>query len=319
MENHFYFCADFDMQICIPNTNLTLFLQKNERGCIVCDENELCVVFTPSSPKECIAPEILCVKLINNQVLCTNACAHFYKLMQNQFKVVLNFKKLLCYTPQKLLTTTIINDLSLAFLDGTMQCIVLNNNEQSSRLFLNEQITSPHFLEFDKYYALTGKRAEQDYVLVFDKTGNTIFEGYDDKIEIVGNQINALKIVHDTAQHGFVSKYELKNNKISEVECYSVYLKQTPLHATNKYVVPVAFLEAINLDNLKLARFYLCDQLNISLKDEQLTQYFGDFLEFESNFLHDMDNSFIFYYNNGMTKLFRFVVKDNKIVDILCD
>ena len=319
MENYFYLSANFDMQIIAPKHCLEATVKKNEQLCIVCDEDEFCLSCFAHKPKTFIAPELLCVKILNGQVLCTNTNVSIFKITKQHYKIEIKFQKMLFYAPQRLLKSSNINEATLNFFDGTIQCIVIRHKEQTNNCFLNEIITDVEFKSIGPYYALLGKRQEKQYILMFNVMGQKLFEGWDDEIEISGNEIISLKHIKDIASHGFVCKHELKNGQISLTSSYSVYLNNTPFHATNKHVLGIAFLEALNINNIKLARYYLDDELNKILDDNQLVKYFGDYLEFEPNFLTDANNSIIFYYTNNLTKIYYFITKNNKIVDIVCD
>ena len=179
--------------------------------------------------------------------------------------------------------------------------------------------TQPNFKNFNKYYALTGKCENKDYLLLLDKLGNIVFEDCADLIELNKNNISTLNKIQDIAKHGFVSIYKVEENNITLTEQYTVFLNQTPTYTKNKYCISTAFLEALNLNNLKLARYYLSDELNATLNDQQLTSFFGDYTEFEPNFLLDANNSVFFVYNSNIVKTYNFEIKENKIVDITTD
>lgn len=319
MENYFHLCSNV---LTLFNINDKLKIaQKSPEECInfCCDEVDFFIECTAIETKAPYSPITLFVKIINGQVLCTNNTVRVYKLKPNHFKLCIALQKTLIYSQKRLLSTQSFDDLSLFIFDGTIQCIVLKNSENSSTLYLNEKVTEPRFFVFGKYYALLAKREKQDYLNIFNNFGETIFEIWEDEIEITKNQIITLQKLYDIAKHGYVCKYTNKNGKIELAEHYPAYLNKTPCYVKNKKVVGLAFLEALNIKNLKLARHYLSNELNNLLLDEQLEKYFGDYIEFEPNFLNNADNSIIFYYENNLCKLYKFVIEENKIIDITTD
>ena len=63
-------------------------------------------------------------------------------------------------------------------------------------------------------------------------------------------------------------------NKIS----YLVYDKNTPYIVKHKEFIPFAFFESIKIENFKLARSYMSDELSNKLSNAHLKKFFGQFL-----------------------------------------
>lgn len=286
---------------------------------IATDEKEFAVLCTPLHHTQQYSPIILCVKLINDKVLCTNPAASIHKINANNYKIDLLFPICLIYVPQKLIYSTEINANLFVFFDGTIQKLVIKQKNQTKTILINEKLNNIEIKPFENFYALCAKRFNEEYLQVFNEQADSLFEGWSTKIEIKNNEIIVLKEIKDIAKHGFVTKYTLQNNKIVKTESYSVYLEEKPLLPTSQQSIGLAFIEAININNLKLARKFLCDELNNILTDKQLVEYFGNYESFEPNFLQNANNSLIFYYENDFSKIFNFEIKNSKITDITTD
>ena len=316
MENFFYLFANVASQFLINNTTFCGTMHKEEYVCLQTDEEELNIKCFPFSEEYCYAPKQLCVKTINGQVLCTSSNVVLYKISKNAYKLVITYPKILTYSHKKLLKSKNINKNTLMLFDGTIQYILLHTENATKQLFLNYKVDEPEFCEFNHYYAIKARHEDNQYIMIFDNNLNVLFEGIDNEIEIKGKQIITLHKLFDICNHGYVTKYALQNGIISKTDEYCVYLNNAPLYANNPHTIILAFLEALNVKNLKLSRCYLSFELNDCLNDNQLLQYFGEYEEFEPNFFENCDDSVLFYYKNNICKKFCFSVKDNKIVDI---
>ena len=291
-------------------------MHKNEPVCLQTDEKYLNIICRPTCDNITLLPIELCVKIIGEQVLCTLGFSQLFQIDKNHYKINVTYPEVLTISPRKLILNKNLDDCSLFFFDGTIQSIIIQSSETTASINLNEKISNPSFSKFCNHFALQGKLKENDYLLVFDRLGNIIFEIYDSEIEITKNQITVMHKLYDISQHGYVVKYTLSDSVIKKTDEYCVYLNNSPIYSQNKHSICMAFLEAINVKNLKLARFYLSYELNDCLNDNQLLNFFGEYEEFEPNFLNDFDNSTFFYYKNDVCKVFKFSVKENKITDI---
>ncbi len=318
MEYFIHLCSTMPAQFFVHNTIMGQTKTPQQYITIKTDEKYLCIMCYALTNNACM-PQCANIVLYNNTLLCTNNNVKIIKLLSNHYKIQFTLPLCIVYKPSVLQKNILLDDANLSFFDSTMQYILIKNNNGIFKAFINQTITQPNFKNFNKYYALTGNCENKDYLLLLDKLGNIVFEDCADLIELTNNTISTLNKMQDIAKHGFVSIYKVEENNISLTEQYTVFLNQTPIYTKNKYCISTAFLEALNINNLKLARYYLSDELNATLNDQQLTSFFGDYTEFEPNFLLDANNSVFFVYNSNMVKIYNFEIKENKIVDITTD
>ena len=118
------------------------------------------------------------------------------------------------------------------------------------------------------------------FALVLNKSLQILFETTADKIEFDGRKIISLNRLDTIANHGRVDIFSYNENGFRKDDSYLVYLDKFPIPPASSQVYPLAFLEAIQLKDLALARNYLHPNLNTILNDSTLTSFFGNFSSF---------------------------------------
>ncbi|MBQ7603093.1 MAG: hypothetical protein IJU58_03020 [Clostridia bacterium] len=317
MENYLYISSNSPSIIIVNNTTTIDTNAQNDYITIKTDEPTL---FIQCIPKTANKLNLSCIVNIENISFGQTENLHVYKLAQNHYKMCFELPECIVYKPTTLLCTTTLNKSTLSFFDSSMQYVLIQSTSQTYKININYQLKNVSFNTFGQYYALSAKTQNMDYVLIFDNVGNIFFEDIQNVIEITNDSIITLQKNEDIARHGFVSKYQLSNNTFRTIEQYNVYLDETPYHAPSKYCTAIAFLEALNINNIALARTYLSEDLSQKLSNQQLIQFFGNYVEFEPNFIDNANNSLLLYYENNIVKKFQISINlDNKIIDIVAD
>ena len=316
MENYIHLSAETPTQFYVEAQNLGTSQHSQDYVTVVTDQQQLDVTCFSLDTNSVAVPLLLELKFLGNKILTNNEFTQIYQLAPQHFKVCVTLPTAVVLKPSVLQKNVNFGTMHLSLFDSTMQYIILQKEDKNYKISLNKHIKNANFQLFGQYYALVGKNNEQDFLMIFDQFGQVIFEETKDMIELKQNTILTLQKMHDIARHGYVCAYTLDDNTLKTKEQYSVYLDEYPHYAQNKHLIALAFLEAVNIGNITLARSYLCDQLNSVLSTQQITGYFGDYLEFEPNFLTNANNSIFFMYENNIAKLYNFEVKNDKIVDI---
>ena len=140
-----------------------------------------------------------------------------------------------------------------------------------------------------------------------------------DKIEQTEKEITSLCYQYDIANHGVVQKFSLKEKGFALVDEYTVFAEGKPFLSTNINIIPWAFMEAVNIGDINLARQYLDADLNNILSDEHIKQYFGNYTEIVWNKYQNKPQTLCLIYsgNPRTTKVFEFQIKQNKIYNIV--
>ena len=197
---------------------------------------------------------------------------------------------------------------------------IINLSNGKNTLFhpLQTSIHNIDAVNSNELILVSGKTPnEKDYNLFINRNLQVEFEGTADKIEYTNNKIVTLNNVGDIARHGLVTTYERRANGFHQTQQYSVYTQNDPVPPASDAALPLAFMEAINIENYTLARSYLHPSLSTALQDEQISAYFGDFIEVTlSPDGNPYNLALSFAGNPRFVKIYHFTVKDNHITDI---
>lgn len=187
---------------------------------------------------------------------------------------------------------------------------------------LSHKISQHKVTEFTndevRFVLLEGKTLKnQAYLLVL----NNFFCNLEitaDFIEHTQTDITSLTHQLDIASHGVVRKYEIKSKRFVLTEEYTVFLDTAPHLPADPKTVPWAFMEALNLGNLGLARSFLEKELSNSLTDDHLKNFFGEYDEIQWNRYQESANTLCVIYagNPRISHIFEFELSNNKICNI---
>lgn len=188
-------------------------------------------------------------------------------------------------------------------------------------------------LDFDVLeYKLTAKK---DFIFVefLSATSQILALKYNNGYEVLDDcgvnyiDYNSDKItIHtrlfDIAKHGKLIEYDLSKTYV-ERSFSLTYENKKPTIVNNNYLIPFAFFEALKNGNIKLARFYLDDNLSNNLTDKHLKEYFGCFLEVVPSPLSKLEERKICLIkkeeNIYTTKEYTVELNENKIKNIILD
>lgn len=244
------------------------------------------------------------------------------KFEDNIFEIFLKPLCLNSFLPKKILKEFLVTkNLRVVFCANSFCSLEICFNNQIFYANPPENLTDTkcEFFEQEgtKFLLFFGKTPQnRDFLMIFENFFCK-FEIEADVIEKKKNQIFVLTFAGDICNHGIVKKFELKKEAILKDE-YVVFCNNQKMLPTNQKLVPLAFLEALNLEDFGLAKTFLSDDLAGSLDNETLKNFFGDFEEFFWNRHSTKENCFAFVFDGEpkTIKNFCFEVKDFKIVNI---
>ncbi len=204
---------------------------------------------------------------------------------QSQYVEVIPFKNNhyeIFLTPPLSATNTLSEIINEEYF-GKTNVVLLNNNTGNIFVYDNNKLKKQFVTSIIKNAELNQKNnniiikcelEEDKYFLVILKadTIETILEVECDTIEENETQIKALKKMLDLSKHAFVNTFSFETNK---VETYKVFLNNQPNKTTDKYLIPLAFLEAVKYENFNLAKSYLASDL-AEAPDNFFAGYFGN-------------------------------------------
>ncbi|MBQ3048143.1 MAG: hypothetical protein IJD48_03925 [Clostridia bacterium] len=139
-----------------------------------------------------------------------------------------------------------------------------------------------------------------------------------DILEETNSTLKTYKCLYDFAGHGVVNTFDLNKSLLPNTQL--VYANKSPFLAKHKEIIPYAFFEAIKVNNLKVARFYLSTSLSNKLSDKHLKVFFDNFDDIQQSLATDSIDEIALIYNNdkcNKTKLFKLEFDNqNKISNI---
>lgn len=144
----------------------------------------------------------------------------------------------------------------------------------------------------------------QNFVVVLFND-EIIFKDYFNNINL-NNKIEILSNLNDIAKHSILTTIENKN-----ITQKTVYCNNEPKLTFCPQVIPLAFLQALKLDNIKLCKYYLSENLKNVASLEMLKTYFSNYKKVEFD-----NNKYILFYPDGSHKICNFSLENNKICKI---
>lgn len=171
---------------------------------------------------------------------------------------------------------------------------------------LNELFNSINIKKVNNNNCILLRNKTKTYIIVLHNN-DIIFKDYYDEIKTDKN-IEIFSKINDIAKHAIVTKIE--NNNISKK---FVYANNSPNVIKNDKLIPLAFIQALNIDNLKLCKFYLSNNIKEVCNLENLHSYFGNFKKIEPIL---EENSLVLFYEDKSFKIINFELENHKIKKI---
>lgn len=183
-------------------------------------------------------------------------------------------------------------------------------DNQKKTVFLN-QAFSDYSIKTLQNLLFLHLISENELMFVFNLNDKTLKEFSGKKIELFENHLSVAKEVNDIANHVIFQTFEIKDDKIILQKDTLKYNFEKPVLITNPLVVPIAFLEAIKLEDFDLAKHYLCEGLKTTTSENHLKKYFGEFLK-----IIPIEDYVIGIITPENLKVFEFKIENGLIVDI---
>ncbi len=177
--------------------------------------------------------------------------------------------------------------------------VTLQNNTISlPKLFEN--------VESQKSGANTVLTFDNSYAIVFNNKNEILFNDHYNKLSIRNNSIDFCSNLCDIAKHSIITT--ITNNEITNK---TVYQFDHPKLTSSKKLIPIAFLQALKINNINLAKHYLTTHLKDIATLDSLKSFFGDFVNL------DLDgNNIVLFYKDKTHKVFSFEFSFDKISKI---
>lgn len=154
--------------------------------------------------------------------------------------------------------------------------------------------------------------SDEYYLLILNTTNfETIFSDIVHSIDEEQNAITSVKKLHNLPHHAVVCKVEYNPYK---KEIFNVYEKDTLTPPTNKYFIPLFFLDALKTKDEKLCKSMLSHKL-FSSPLSKFESYFGDIKDVYFN-RHQIGSDINITIKSSEYRNYNFSIIDGKIDDI---
>ncbi|MBR4271041.1 MAG: hypothetical protein IKQ31_05170 [Clostridia bacterium] len=305
--------CDIDVVVQINNEKIGTISQFHPKIYIETDETEIYLTSFPlqTSSTHIILPYSIKLLFYQGKLHCSDESSFIVQFSTNTFGI-----KLFPHQISKPNTTDIyIEHANFSFsMHNGIACF--SSKSQSIFYPIMHHITDVKIEMISNKIFLHANTNSLKFALILDENLRILFDGTADKIEFDGTKVITLINLNTIAQHGKVCIYTLNNMSFVKTDSYTVYLQSSPIPPACKEALPIAFLEAITLKDISLARQYLHPNLNAILKTNALTEFFGDFVSFTN-----LDNdpyfvTLIYEGNPKHVKNYYFTVLNNLITNI---
>lgn len=155
-------------------------------------------------------------------------------------------------------------------------------------------------------------KGDTKHLVCFNCINHTFYEIQGDQIEIEQNSIKSLQNTNDSLKHTIVCSYSVNDN--IELLSSDLYTKNTSKSQNKNIAIKVYnFFEAIKVNNQKLASSLVHQNLQHTLLDNTLKNYFGNFDHIKLQSLSPLTYTL---YQTNTAKDYIVTTKDNLIYDI---
>lgn len=245
--------------------------------------------------KSLIFPYKIYIKNINNQLEINSNNIDCYNYLNNY---IIYLKKFEAIKDMNILAS------SQNYLVFNTYCTNLSTTNNCFNL--NELFTNITIKKVNNNSCILLNNDTKKYIIVLHNN-EIIYKDYYDEIKL-DKCVEIFSKINDIAKHAIITKIE--NNNVSNKV---VYVNNAPNVIENDMLIPLAFLQALKIDNLKLCKFYLNNNLKDVCTLDNLHSYFGNFKKIEP--ILD-ERSLVLFYEDKSYKIINFEIENQKIKKI---
>ena len=257
-----------------------------------------------------------------NEILQKNNCPYvklknYVGLTQNTCEIVLQPNLIVDYSISCFKSINLTYNKKTYFVEIYSSYIKINNITFYLKHCFNYNSCSVQLI--NNFIVVLYKNETSYYSLIFNISELIIleYEKIANKFELE-KQTSTIKVLtkHNSFyKTGLVTKYSL-NNVFEEVEHYFVKMG-TLNNNLNVNLIPFAFMQCVMLKDYNLAKNFLCAELQSKLNSNTLSTYFANLEDFEKcKYDLDCNTLFVKYKGEANYKPLKFVMQNNKILDI---
>ncbi len=323
MESYLHIKTTFNCVV--KSNNFEEYLQKNNTHSFLIQSKNVNLFFYPEDSNKYLP---FCFHLAEENV-CGNKNVKVVTMKNNNIYLIVN--------PTELLTNIFEIKQKQVNFAGTTHMVYYPENSKfnvkilcsNTSIEINEEKTISKALLLTNSNSLLlyapVENSGKHIVLIVEYNGKNYIVKKCEEVDLLekdANFVTTYKKINDLADHAIVNSFEIKNNFFEHTKI--VYNSNHPFITRHKEIIPQAFLEAIKVNNNKLARVYMTNHLSNKLTNNHLKTFFGDFVDIIKPFFPDENKTeYLLTYakdkdkNTFYAKNFIFIFdENNKIANI---
>lgn len=324
MEYFIHFKSHFSCVVNVENKQIGYIENQLDTLSIKTDNTQILVQIFPIENYclHCISYSAI-LKFKNNKLITTCKNIKILNYGNNNYEVIFEPIKINTIKEKEIIFTQQLNKTTFAYVVNTGNFKLEVHCENSFFSFdLPEEIfdiTIEDFEQNNNYFIfLKGKTIKNDNFLLVLCNFFCNLQIISNKISVSKTKIESIKYLNDIANQAIVQRFVIDLNGFKLEEEFLIFPAEHPNIEENKYLIPWAFIEAINYGNLKLAKQYLSQELLNILDDNHLKNFFGNYSQVEWNKYDNKPESLCFFYEPfEKAKIFNFEIRQNKITNIV--
>lgn len=286
-------------------SNFNSIIQFNEKTNIEITENNFitvsidlsenqtsCINVEPNLNSGLVFPYKIYLKNINNklEIISENVNVFTYRniylITLNKFEAIKDMSVLL-------------NDSKFSVYNTYCTNITIKNGT----LKLNELYEKISTKKINNNIIIMLENNNKKYVVILFND-ELIFKDFYNEIKLT-SKIEIFSKLNDITKHAIITSIENQN-----ITKKIVYYNNTPKLIKNDKIIPLAFIQALKIENIKLCKHYLSSDLKSVSNLDNLKFYFGDFIKVEPIV---NENALVLFYEDKSHKIFKFSILEHKI------
>lgn len=207
----------------------------------------------------------------NGKLICNNENILIIKHNNTTYEVIVLFSYLQNNTPVYKTKLNNKNEVTLYSNE-----ITISSEKEFYKTTLQFNYDNHNIIEKEKFvYFLFGSSTGAG-VVIYDKTLHTFSSYSCDKFKLEDETLTLVRKNNDYIKSLKLTTINIKDNTITTTVARKYSSDKI---ATNKFIIPFAFIQAIKIKEFTLARKYLNSSFSASLEDSHLINFFGIFIK----------------------------------------
>jgi len=309
--------------------------------------NKLTITKEPiSNNKKLLLPYTVQIEISNNKVTTLSDYVEVIPFKDGAYDVILQSCHIKSHKQMEKVFDDFIENYNVVVVNDGLSYINLYHMNVVKQSITTQEITNISTQYKNGYIIIKGITANnKNYLLALNEKDNfnIVFNHEVEKLEESTSRLKAIKKINDIAGHAKVISINFESGQSQSTasntesqptqSTFYVYLNNEALLCQENKLVPYAFLEALMVQNYKLAKSYLTPELSVKTSDAHLKKYFQNLSAIHYNCHNSISSSScietsktnISYCNNNTLnytvlcdtyKNFDFSVANGKIIDI---